>query len=439
VFFFLAFPSMARATTLTATWRPNPEPNIAGYQLLIGTASGSYTTVIDVGKVTSYSFSVTDGTTYYCVLQAYNTAGLYSPYSAEVVVSVPSGGGLSPFTGTPAPIPGQIEAAKFDNGGQNIAYWDSTPGNAGGQYRQTDVDIEVASDGGYDVGWTTPGEWLSYTVNVANAGNYTVQLLVASPGDGSLHLGFNTAVGSTSMYVYQGVSIPATGAWQSWQTVTVPVTLGAGVQQMFVYFDTGATNLRYAIVALSGAGGGGLPNGWQSQDVGNVGIAGSSSCCDNGVLTMSGAGADIWGSGDAFQFVYRTQTGDDYFMARVTSIQNTSPAAKAGVMIRSSTEAGAASVIVDVTPSGWIEFMARRWQDDLTTYYNGMQTSGPVWLALVRSGSTVTAYAAQDGDGWSWSWLGTVSVDLPATVLGGFAVTSHTTQQLNTATFDNGH
>src|SRR6516225_2879288 len=93
MFFLLACPSIARATTLTATWSPNPEPNIAGYQLLIGAASGSYTTVIDVGKVTSYAFSVNDGTTYYCVLQAYNTAGLYSPYSAEVAVSVPSGGG----------------------------------------------------------------------------------------------------------------------------------------------------------------------------------------------------------------------------------------------------------------------------------------------------------------------------------------------------------
>jgi hypothetical protein len=152
---------------------------------------------------------------------------------------------------------------------------------------------------------------------------------------------------------------------------------------------------------------------------------------------MTGAGADIWGTADAFQFVYRTQTGDDYFMARVTSIQNTNPSAKAGVMIRSSTDPGAASVIVDVTPGGGIEFMARSWQDGPTTYYNGMQVSGPVWLLLMRFGSTVYAYAAQDGN--AWTSLGTVSIDLPATVLGGFAVTSHTTQQLNTATFDSIH
>jgi len=431
--------------------------------LLIGTASGSYTTVLDVGKVTSYSFSVNAGATYYCVLQAYNTAGVYSAYSAEVVVSVPgqsggsasgggssagsgggsggsSAGGLSPFSGTPVSVPGAIEAARFDNGGEGVAYHDSTPGNAGGQYRQTDVDIEVASDGGYDVGWTAPGEWLGYAINVASAGNYTVQLRVASPTGGTLHVGFNTAIGSTSMYVYQAVSIPATGGWQSWQTVTVPATLAAGVQQMFVYFDTGGTNLRYALVWLGGAvsGGGGLPAGWQSQDVGSVGVAGSTSCCLNGsVMTISGAGADIWGSADAFQFAYRSLTGDDYVMARVTSIQNTNQNAKAGVMIRSSTYAGAASVIVDVKPNGGIEFMARSWQDGPTTYYGGMQVSGAAWLLLMRKGSTFYAYAAQDGNGWTP--LGSVSVDLPATVLGGLAVTSHSPQQLNTVTFDGVH
>ncbi len=95
--FILAIPATSHATSVTAMWNPNPEPNIAGYQLLYGTASGSYTTVLDVGKVTSYSFSVTGGVTYYFVLQAYDTAGVYSPYSAEVafLVPLPTGPSLS--------------------------------------------------------------------------------------------------------------------------------------------------------------------------------------------------------------------------------------------------------------------------------------------------------------------------------------------------------
>ena len=79
-----------------------------------------------------------------------------------------------------------------------------------------------------------------YTVNVATSGSYTVQLRVASPGGGgSLHLGFNAS------NVWSVVSIPLTGGWQSWTTVSVPVTLTAGQQVMTLLFDRAAYNLSY--------------------------------------------------------------------------------------------------------------------------------------------------------------------------------------------------
>src|SRR5262249_22985207 len=109
-----------------------------------------------------------------------------------------------PYSGTPAAVPGKIEAEQFDNGGQGLAYHDTTPGNSGGQFRSTDVDIEAASEGGYDVGWTAAGEWLNYTVNVASAGSYTATLRVASPNGGAMHIGFNTASN-----VWASVAIPA--------------------------------------------------------------------------------------------------------------------------------------------------------------------------------------------------------------------------------------
>jgi glucosylceramidase len=153
----------------------------------------------------------------------------------------------SPFT-TPAAIPGTLGAETFDNGGEGVAYHDTTPGNSGGAFRDTDVDIEVSSEGGYDVGWTAPGEWLNYTVDVAAAGSYTVQFRVASPdGGNSIHVGFNT-----TSNVWSTVAIPATGGWQSWTNVTVPVTLGAGIQQMTLLFDTGGINLSTISVAAQG-------------------------------------------------------------------------------------------------------------------------------------------------------------------------------------------
>ena len=54
----------------------------------------------------------------------------------------------------------------------------------------------------------------------------------------SLHIGFN---GPSS--VWTQVFAPNTVGWQAWTTVSLPVTLGAGVQQMTILFDTGGINL----------------------------------------------------------------------------------------------------------------------------------------------------------------------------------------------------
>src|SRR5439155_8867029 len=92
----------------------------------------------------------------------------------------------TPFGGTPMAIPGLIEAENVDEGGAGIAYNDLSPGNSGGQYRQTDVDIETTSDtgGGYAVSYVTAGEWLKYSVSVSAAGSYTLDARVASAGTG---------------------------------------------------------------------------------------------------------------------------------------------------------------------------------------------------------------------------------------------------------------
>ena len=141
-------------------------------------------------------------------------------------------------------LPGTVAAADFDNGGEGVAYHDTSAGNSGGQYRNTDVDLEASSEGGFDLGWTTPGEWLNYTVNVTSSGNRTVQLRVASPGGATMHVGFN----GPSQGQWKSVSIPPTGGWQNWQTISVPVTLGPGVQQLTLMFDTGGMNIRTIVV-----------------------------------------------------------------------------------------------------------------------------------------------------------------------------------------------
>jgi endonuclease/exonuclease/phosphatase family metal-dependent hydrolase len=144
----------------------------------------------------------------------------------------------APYNGTATAIPGAIAASNFDNGGEGVSYHDISAGNDGGAYRATGVDLEASTDGGYDIGWIAAGEWVNYTVNVASAGPYTAQLRVASPGGGSMHLGFNSASS-----VWAAVPIPATGGWQNWTTVNVPLTLGAGRQLMTLLFDTAGFNI----------------------------------------------------------------------------------------------------------------------------------------------------------------------------------------------------
>jgi hypothetical protein len=151
--------------------------------------------------------------------------------------------GLSPYLGSPPSIPGTIQAADFDNGGEGVAYHDLSAGNAGGAYRQTDVDIAASSEGGMTIGWIDATEWTNYTVNVTASGNYTARLRVAAPSAGGvLHLGFN---GSN---VWKQHAIPATGGWQQWTTITVPVALQKGTQQITLYFDTSGYNVSWLSV-----------------------------------------------------------------------------------------------------------------------------------------------------------------------------------------------
>jgi len=88
-----------------------------------------------------------------------------------------------------------VQAGNFDNGAAGVAYRDTTTGNSGGAYRATDVDLEASTDtgGGYNVGWVSPGEWLTYAVNVASAGTYTIEVRVASPGAGGTFTSRRTA------------------------------------------------------------------------------------------------------------------------------------------------------------------------------------------------------------------------------------------------------
>ncbi len=139
----------------------------------------------------------------------------------------------TPYGGSSFAIPGTIQAENFDNGGEGVAYHDLDTSNNGGQYRSTGVDIEASSEGGYNIGWTYAGEWLEYSVSVSSAGSYVMNVRVASYGaGGTFHVEFD-GVDKTGP-----ISVPNTGNWQSWQTISKTVQLSAGNQIMRIVMDS---------------------------------------------------------------------------------------------------------------------------------------------------------------------------------------------------------
>jgi fibronectin type 3 domain-containing protein len=84
-------PAQAATGSLLVSWDKNPETDIAGYKVYYGTASGSYGTPIDVKNVTTYTIpGVSLGLKYYLVVAAYNTSGMESAKSDEVVCNASS-------------------------------------------------------------------------------------------------------------------------------------------------------------------------------------------------------------------------------------------------------------------------------------------------------------------------------------------------------------
>jgi hypothetical protein len=159
----------------------------------------------------------------------------------------------APYGGTAAAVPGTVQAANYDTGGQGTAYNVTSTNGSANSYRSDGVDLEASSDtvdttggGAYDLGWTTAGQWFKYTVNVATAGTYSVSLRLAAPSavtDG-LHI-----ANSAGTNLSGNVNVPATGGWQTWTTVTASVTLPAGTQTLTIDQDNAGWNIHYLAFA----------------------------------------------------------------------------------------------------------------------------------------------------------------------------------------------
>lgn len=122
-------------------------------------------------------------------------------------------------------------------------FYDRTPGNSGGAYKNDDVDIEVAKDhgDGCNVGWIDQEEWLAYqNLQIPSTGNYTVRMRVSSPSGATASVDLNG--GAT---VLGRAAIPNTGGWQKWQNVEFTTKIEAGTYNLGVYAVSGGWNFNW--------------------------------------------------------------------------------------------------------------------------------------------------------------------------------------------------
>lgn len=150
----------------------------------------------------------------------------------------------------PFPVPGTINVEEFDKGGEGVGYHDKEEKNNGGKYRPDEgVDIEQNKiEGGYDVGWTNDGEWLSYTIEVKETNQYNFTATVGSPNDPGDGHRFHLEIDGTD--VSGPMVCPKTGGWQNWTDVTKQVYLTKGVHKMRFFLETGGYNIRQFTFSL---------------------------------------------------------------------------------------------------------------------------------------------------------------------------------------------
>jgi glucosylceramidase len=164
---------------------------------------------------------VSNGTSFQYSLPSY--AGATFQWDANLEYS------CRPECWTPAiPATAQIQASSYNQlGGYNSA-------------GELQTEPCTDTDNGFDLGYSAPGYWAEYRNIDFGSGVHSVSVRVANGSGSTGTLEFHSG-GPTGPLLAQA-TIPNTGGWQTWQTVTATVSGAAGVQNLFVVFQNGPSS-----------------------------------------------------------------------------------------------------------------------------------------------------------------------------------------------------
>ncbi|NML64335.1 carbohydrate-binding protein [Hymenobacter sp. RP-2-7] len=113
------------------------------------------------------------------------------------------------------------------------------------------MQVETCSDtgGGQDMGYIDQGDYLVWnSINFPTTGTYLIEYRVASGANG----GTISADLNAGNIQFGNTSIPGTGGWQSWTTVSKTVTINAGTYNFGIYAQTGGYNLNWVRISKQG-------------------------------------------------------------------------------------------------------------------------------------------------------------------------------------------
>lgn len=276
----------------------------------------------------------------------------------------------------------EIKAVDFDLGGEGVAYHDNSSNNEGGNnYRKNNGDNNGEGPdigGDMSIGWTNGGEWLKYTVDVAETGVYRmdIELTVNQGGGANYHFEVDGENETGSLWVRDN------GSWGDfyWYNNNVLIKLTKGRHVFRFVLETGGFNFRAFRFTHRGAWDPNAPKSsleyknWRD-------ITGGNSVEKLKVVTMN---KNSEGLGDLSAFLYRKVSNDDQLemKIRIDSLKNTGSGSFAGFMLRESLDHGAPFVSLGIGSYEGLR-LSYRWIDNIPLSTRSLtDVNHPCWILL---------------------------------------------------------
>jgi hypothetical protein len=218
---------------------------------------------------------------------------------------------------------------------------------------ESGVETEPASEGGTNVGWIENGDWIKVKGVALGTGATSFTTRVASATSGGR---IEVRLDSTSGPLAGTCTVPGTGGWQAWTTVSCGVSGATGTRDLYLRF-AGGTGTLFNVNwwQFSGGSGGGnlLTNGtiengttgWTTFGSGS--LSASSAVAHGGSRSLSITGRTASWNGPAQDVTGKLSNGRSYATTAWVRSQSGNPSAKVTLALT----AGGTTSYTSLTPT----------------------------------------------------------------------------------------